>query len=433
MDHEGGATEPAGDDMAESIDDALAAAARAVALVSALLPHLAGLAHSVRIAVDHRINTAGVFSSGRLLINSGWWMSMTERARAFVLAHELLHLAFGTHDRCGNSDRGQFNVAHDLIINDVLETELAMEPPNGGVRRPGARASSAEALLVAGGLPTCGGFEEPQTMMAAAMRRVLGRPGQSSAPTPSDVLDGDLESAWFPGESVVNRCQEVAQIQRVAARVSPTKLVISRAGEIVDALAGPSKPTDQRAYVDALETAYRPPWELALHRWLDGVGLVRRTYSRAPRRGADRTDVVLPGRIREEFTLSIVLDTSGSMTADIAAILGAISNFAHAAHVSEVRVVQCDTSVTVDEIVEIESLATYEVVGYGGSDMSPAMEHLARDPETTAVVVITDGFIDYPSEPPPYEVLWTVCSDYHEEATFSPSYGTVIPMDPVRF
>jgi predicted metal-dependent peptidase len=64
--------------------------------------------------------------------------------------------------------------------------------------------------------------------------------------------------------------------------------------------------------------------------------------------------------------------------------------------------------VTADEVNAIDDLASYRVAGFGGSDMTPALEHLARDPDTTAVVFITDGAIRYRDDPIPYHVLWVV-------------------------
>jgi hypothetical protein len=57
--------------------------------------------------------------------------------------------------------------------------------------------------------------------------------------------------------------------------------------------------------------------------------------------------------------------------------------------------------------------------------MTPAMVHLAQDPATTAVVVITDGGINYPAEPMPYQVLWVV----YGSDRFAPGYGQVIRTD----
>jgi predicted metal-dependent peptidase len=143
------------------------------------------------------------------------------------------------------------------------------------------------------------------------------------------------------------------------------------------------------------------------------------------RRGADRTDVALPGRLRQGWTLSIVLDTSGSMSNQIGRALGAIASFCEGVGVQEVRVVQCDEAVTGDEIIAVERLEHYAIRGYGGSDMSPALRHLASDPEVEAAIVITDGDIHYPNEAMPYAVLWVLTA---ADPAFKPSYGQVIDL-----
>jgi hypothetical protein len=416
----------------DAADQVQTAARKAVSLVCVSLPHLSGLAHAVRIGADERVGSAGVFPSGRLLVNPEWFLEMTDAERAFVLAHELLHLALHSHTRALGADRNNFNAAHDLIINDMLETELGMPTPGGGIRRPGARFLSAEALM----LDPSPARGQSDTALAAAMREALARPGHHSAPhlhgRPSDVLDELLEAEWFPDETPPERVAAIDVIQREATktlvlqRLQHSALIAAQTTVEYASIRGARIDDDPHsAYVGALAISYRPPWQLALHRWLDTVTAPRRTYTRASRRGADRTDIVLPGRCRDAQTISIVLDTSGSMTGEIAHALGSIMAFGHGANVETVRIVQCDTAVTSDEIVAIEDLASYRVAGFGGSDMTPAMEHLADDPDTSAVVVITDGGIRYPREPMPYHVLWVVYSSSGASG-FAPMYGQVI-------
>lgn len=406
--------------------EAVAAAKRAMSLVCVSLPHLSGLAHAVRITADHRVRTAGVFASGRLILNPEWFAQFNDVERAFVLAHELLHLALRSHDRTG-TDHVKFNIAHDLIINDMLETELGIHPPAGGLRRPGARQLSAEALMVeATSLPQ---GPEPDTALGAALTRAMRSRGETVPHPPEDVLDEALEREWFPDQTPAARANAIKTVHREVTKAVSLQRIQERAREAARETAerayGTWSEERSSAYVDALAISCRPPWQLAMHRWLDAAFTPRRTYSRASRRGADRTDVALPGRSREAQILSIVLDTSGSMTDEIAHVLGSIMAFAQATEIESVRIVQCDTAVTSDELVAIEQLSRYRVEGFGGSDMSPAMLHLAADPETAAVVVITDGAIDYPEQPMPYDVLWVVYGVLHERG-FAPRYGQVV-------
>lgn len=410
----------------ETATEVEVAARRAITLVCIGLPHLSGLAHSVRITADDRVGTAGIFESGRLLINPAWFLEFTDAECAFVIAHELLHLALHTHARATGTDQQKFNIAHDLIINDMLEVELGMPPPGGGVRREGARHLSAEALMLDPSLPS---GQMTDTPFGAALREALGGVDQGLESSPDDVLDSALEIAWFPDESPQERRAAAQATRQEATKALALQRVQHAAREFAQGAANASAggwsmtgDWSDTAYVNALTVTYCPPWQFALHRWLDSAMTPQRTYSRASRRAGDRTDIVLPGRIRDSQTLSVVLDTSGSMTSDIAHALGSIMAFGKGANIETVRIVQCDTSVTSDEVVAIDDLASYRVIGYGGSDMTPAMMHLAGDPDTTAVVVITDGGIAYPAEPMPYHALWVVYGGY----PFDPPYGQVI-------
>ena len=113
---------------------------------------------------------------------------------------------------------------------------------------------------------------------------------------------------------------------------------------------------------------------MALQTWLEGVVPGERTFTRPSRRGAERADVVMPGRKRYSWMLNVVLDTSGSMSDEIPRALGAIADFCEAAASTTSALIQCDTAVTSDEMLSPGELAEYEVSGYGGSDLTPALQ-----------------------------------------------------------
>jgi hypothetical protein len=57
------------------------------------------------------------------------------------------------------------------------------------------------------------------------------------------------------------------------------------------------------------------------------------------------------------------------------------------------------------------------------------MLRLAENPEVSAAIVLTDGEIDYPQTPLPYNVLW-VLPPWKNPQEFTPRYGRVITMTP---
>ena len=125
--------------------------------------------------------------------------------------------------------------------------------------------------------------------------------------------------------------------------------------------------------------------------------------------------------------LNVIIDTSGSMADEIPRALGAIADFCDAVAVDQIRLLQCDVTVTSDELLSPEELAQYQVTGYGGSDLTPAMELLAADPQVRAAAIITDGDVQFPADPMPYDVLWVLPPG--RVGRVSSGYGRIVVMD----
>jgi predicted metal-dependent peptidase len=398
-------------------------------MVTVPLPHLAGLAAAVRVNLDWRVPTMGIFASGRLVANPGFTARLKDNELVFVLAHELLHLALRTHDRARGSGRLEFNYAHDYIINDILRSELGFATiPAGGLDMPGARERSAEDIVIE--MRRNADLMRSRTQVwegkDATVRQALGQSQGQGDGTPNndgagDVLADKTEREMFPAEAQ-DQAQCKAAIDAVIARGQALAAAIGKQKARGTTAGGMS------AQVSALRGRLRPAWQHALQRWIEHSAAGERTFSRPSRRSSERADLVMPGRRRTSWMLNVVLDTSGSMTEAIPLALGAIADFCDGAGVDQVRIVQCDTGVTADETVSPDDLSTYAVHGFGGSDLSPAMLLLADDPLVRATVIVTDGEIAFPAEPMPFDVLWVLPG----AAAFNPPYGRVIAMDGSR-
>ena len=403
--------------------DTLARIQKGLRMVTVPFPHLSGLVAAARVNIDARVPTVGVFASGRMVANPAFVAKLKDNELVFVLAHEMLHLALRTHDRARGSDRVQFNYAHDYIINDMLRAELGFQHiPAGGLDMPGAREKSAEQIVLE--------MRKNAAQMQSKTRvfdgesttvKRLFQPGEGQQSDAGDVLENSLEKQLFPADADEQATQAEA-MKALAARA----LSLAQAMGAMKGMRGFGAGGETQT-VSALRGLYRTPWEVALQRWLESVAPGERTFTRPSRRGDACADGVLPGRRREGWLLNVVLDTSASMSDEIARALGAIAGFCDAVGVDQVRVVQCDTAVTADDSVDPAQLENYSITGYGGSDLSPAMDHLAGDPAVRAVIVITDAEIDYPREVPPYSVLWVLPQS--AGASFNPPYGRVVRMN----
>lgn len=440
-------------------------------------PYLSGIFAKLDIRFDDRIDTAGVTGSGKLLVNRKFFADLAPGIEtAFVLAHEMLHLAQMIFERGEKfPDPESVNVAHDILINEQLCDAMGLaEPPCGGlswtwftewdgwnyqyahkipgVPSPADRAAdySLEELVRIivsvkdtgahpgrrswpGGLGGVATNKSGEGFSNTPFADIFGDGSAAEGKEPKknlslDLFSDETENELFPDEDRAAREKARATMREACRDAAVKNVILSSCGSGKD---WGTEAGDLEQTVDIVRSCYVPPWQMAMQRWFDGAAVPRRSYARASRRGAWRSDVILPGRDQECRTLHIVLDTSGSMTDVIPSLLGRIAAFARNVGMEQAHIMQCDTRVTADEFVDVDRLEKYRVAGYGGSDMSPAMLKLTEDPEVTNVLVITDGYIEYPPEEEiPYDVLWCIPG---EQGKGHFPYGKVVCIpDPER-
>ena len=458
----------------------------AAGIAGSYFPYLIGIFGKLDIRFDDRVSTIAVTEAGKLLLNRQFFNTLEPGAEtAFLLAHEMLHLAQMTFERGrGFPDRESVNIAHDLLINEQLCDAMRLsEPPRGGLSwewftRQGycayndvdvyfhkipdvpvvpekASAYSLEELVriiasVKGtdsypsgcswdgsatdklGVNDAGESfsNSPFAQLSADCESSSADSGGGGEPGERIVLDmisEELERSLFPDEKPEER-EKSRGIMLDACRTAAARNVIFSLASMNGSGMGEHSGGAEQA-VDIVRSFYVPPWQMAMQRWFDGVVVPGRSYARASRRGAWRSDVVLPGRENPCYMLHIILDTSGSMEEVIPYLLGQIGAFARNVGMEQVHILQCDGEVTADEIVDIGSLEKYRISGYGGSDMSPAMLKLADDPDVTSVLVITDGYIIHPRrENIPYDVLWCLPEADSQRTPFPYGRAIYIPV-----
>ena len=486
----------------------------ALAMVEALFPNAVHVLAAMDVRLDDRVETAAVTPSGRMLVAPAFMDTLTVQQVVFIVAHELYHVLYGVFDRFDSDTppyrRWLVKVAHDFIINDMLEKKFAeaeFSSARNGTSSAGNTRRSKSAYIPREGLfwtdyassyKRIVGKDQPpletftleslvfeleyirdelptgnslgRMLSAKRSERTWDSPlgdllGQlekqdkdidapaddAEAPKSNDSAAADRrgrdfskilgkhpelltereESELFPKETAIERHSRKARIGN-ARELSSARDVLRK---VLDVEHGTS-PGDGNAVVHALEGMWETPWERALQKWLDDTEPPVRSWAKASRRAGNRTDVILPGRSDESRILNIVVDTSGSMEEDLPAIFGMVQSFGKTSGVRTVRIIQCDAGVAGDDLVDIDDLASFEVKGFGGSDMSPGLLRLAEDPTVEAAMVITDGYIDYPPEEQvPFEVLWCIISYNGRVPTnFEPSYGSIIsvPIKPIQ-
>ncbi|MFI8523183.1 VWA-like domain-containing protein [Promicromonospora sukumoe] len=156
----------------------------------------------------------------------------------------------------------------------------------------------------------------------------------------------------------------------------------------------------------------------------NGVG-DSHTYGRPGRRSASLPGVILPSLRRRPPRVSVVIDTSGSVSDDelgsalleVAAILKALGG-----RRDLVTVLSCDAAVhTAGRICQAEGIP---LVGGGGTDLTTGITAaLRRSPKPDTLVVLTDGQTAWPSAPPPCRTvigLFSRPTEWCEDSPYVP-------------
>ena len=131
------------------------------------------------------------------------------------------------------------------------------------------------------------------------------------------------------------------------------------------------------------------------------AGAVDYSYRRPSRRSAVAGQVVLPALRRPVPEVAVVCDTSGSMTADLLAmVLAEVEGLLRALGLTrQLRVLACDTAVGPAQ--RVSSARQVQLIGGGGTDMRAGIAAAAAlRPRPAVTVVLTDGFTPWPAEQP---------------------------------
>ena len=112
----------------------MSAAAEAKMLAIALAPDLGARVASMAVVEDNVIETAAT-DCRKIYVNPQFWGKLNLRERAFVLLHEAAHCALGHLQRMRDLGDIVYNVAADVIVNELVENLTHIRPLRGSATR----------------------------------------------------------------------------------------------------------------------------------------------------------------------------------------------------------------------------------------------------------------------------------------------------------
>jgi len=161
------------------------------------------------------------------------------------------------------------------------------------------------------------------------------------------------------------------------------------------------------------------------------TGMNDYTRSRPSRRARVMHPVVPAALCRPNFTVAVIIDTSGSMSEDeLDRAMSELSGVLLHAALRNVLLVECDAAVHA-RTISSRDLRKIGLHGGGGTDLRLAYDHIAAQRRTPNVVVtFTDGWTPWHEEAPfPANHIICLTSQYPD----TPDWATVVEVPPAAY
>lgn len=341
-------------------------------------PFFATLALFARVRLSHDITTAA--TDGRtVFVNPDYFQLIPAPEQDYLILHNVLHAALLHVTRRGERDPEVWNIAGDIIVNGVIAGIAGMELPADAVRDQRLEQLSVE--------------ETYEILLHDPDRPLVSE---------LDLLEppdgwGRAEGGISEGSIATGRNARLEAYWRDAHQ---------HATVVALAVAQGTRPAGLARELEMISPA-RIDWRAHLWRYLaqtptDFQGYDRRFIGRG---------LYLDALEGELLRVCVAVDTSGSVDDRQAQLLvsevqGILRAYPH---------VHCELYYADAQVYGPFALAADSpiprLVGGGGTDFRPffaAVQQRRAPHEHTICVYLTDGFGDFPENPPDLPVLWVV-------------------------
>lgn len=366
-----------------------------------IVPYLTHVFSMMRTVETDKVPTMAVDQHNRLYCNEAFMSSLSRMQLAYCLLHEVMHIVLSHCRRfkaavpdSGEMERFCWNIAADLVIQQMLAKIMGQHEPKGIVRLDGCVPNTNVKFLSIPGLRAGMTVEQYYGLllpyMAQQPQGADGKP-QPDDGNPLDPAKAGSNSDGTPRdyEDKTNGVEQVMVEHALREAEKKIEEMGSDAGDMAGAI---RKSIERR-----LRPQPDPFKELSTvvgRASSSPVAMSEEyTYMR-PYRRQQPGQAIRRGVRKLAPECSIIIDTSGSMSGTEMKCYKAIADGLRRVH--RPRVVAFDTRV--QDAKRIRSLEQFEFRGYGGTDMTAAIEQEDRTQSPDCIVVVTDGETRWPTK-----------------------------------
>ncbi|MDX2553080.1 vWA domain-containing protein [Streptomyces stelliscabiei] len=378
-------------------------------------PYLASALFALHVVECRRVPTMGVDRYWRCYVSPDFVDRRPVEELAGVWVHEVSHLLRDHHGRSDRvaKERGLSGPGERLRMNIAADCEINDDAFGDGLVKPEGAVDPASLRL-----------PEGQLMEDYLRRFQLGpRTGEFAWLDCGSGADG-LEREWELG---ADGAHGLSEQERDAVRFRVARGITGRPGS---ASAG---------WKRWAEEAFHPPQP-----WRELLGAAVRSaasapgagedysYGRPSRRSAGVPGTVLPSLRRRPPHVSVIIDTSGSVSdAELGSALLEVAAISRAVGGRRdlVTVVPCDAAARIAHpLCKAEGIP---LLGGGGTNLRAGFTRALRShPRPDVIVALTDGQTPWPASRPPCRTVVGLFPRHSRRTTWSEDDPDYVPHSP---
>lgn len=374
---------------------------------------------------DKRVRTA--CTDGRsVFFDVSFYNKLTALERRFVLAHEVWHCILLHLTRKQTRDAKLFNIATDMEVNYMLvqqekQVGIASKPPKivppSDLYFPPKELEGKSAETIYEWLLK---NKDKLQQMLSSDNDSGQFGGSGSKKSNKGNLSGQFDKHKYSGqgkeeqnvnETITDEYGEVGYDDDFNPMVS--RDFSSRMREAVLAEAQRAERTKGNLPVglkDIIKKLLKPEvkWEQHLQQFVTQCIGDKRQWLPPHRRGV-WNDVYFQSRKSSKLKVAVIVDTSGSCWGDLSKFFTELNQLVKTFGKYEMTVIQCDVAVhditkySDENPFPTDDPSAIDIKGCGGSSFIPAYNALRTqkiENDVDCIVTITDGYIDFPKNPP---------------------------------
>lgn len=400
---------------------------RAKTLLSQDKPFFAYILLHFKIEADNNMpmKTMRINANGELFYDEDFVNSLSEEEIKAVLCHEVLHVALTHLERGEGKDRYLFNVANDLVVNDILVTENFHLPKNGlipqwhtferdGIIIKNINEKSSEEIY-----DELYKFKDqispPEMNVYVEGGDSSESKGEGEEETKGEnrnegkiVLKGFDEHEYSKSNGDVTKESDRMNLDRQQA----WKKIIAEAASVAKNQ-GKLPAGMERRVSDILDSKIN--WKTKLYKYVVSQIPFDYSWDRPSRRGLS-IGTYLPRLMKESVKIVVSFDTSGSIgDEELAEFYSELKSIKDVFPNLNLDVIICDAEV--HETYEfsqfnLEDLNGMKMSGGGGTSHIPVFDYIGENLSDIRVLInFTDGYTSFGEEPEGYDVLWVICKN----------------------